>query len=235
MTHVIEASNLSASVPMSGSRTLEILKSVSFSVAESESLAIVGRSGSGKSTLLTMLGLMAQPSGGSLKIRGAEVSRLSESKAASFRNENLGFVFQSYSLIAHLSVFENVQLPLMYGARSGRKVQKKMVMDALASVGLEDFAQRAPSQLSGGEQQRVAIARAMVRSPSIILADEPTGALDVETGESVIQLLTDAARQSTSCLIIVTHDLEIARSMNRCMVLQGGTLHEADAEIRAAR
>lgn len=194
---------------------LALVAGLDLEVETGSSLAIVGRSGSGKTTLLSVLGLMRPPSGGRLWVDGQDVSRLSASAAAGARNRLLGFVFQNYSLVEHLSVFDNVALPLQYGERTTRAETRRRVGEQLAAVGLDSFGTRRPRSLSGGEQQRVAIARALVRAPRIVLADEPTGALDASTGSTVMQHLREATTEAGSCLVVVTHDDALAGTLDR--------------------
>jgi ABC-type lipoprotein export system ATPase subunit len=211
----LRAERLDVAVERHGMPPLELVSGLDLEVEAGTSLAIVGRSGSGKTTLLSVLGLMRPPSGGTLWVDGQDVSRLSAGAAAVARNQLLGFVFQNYSLVEHLSVFDNVALPLRYGARATRADVRRRVHDQLAAVGLEAFGSRRPRSLSGGEQQRVAIARALVRAPRIVLADEPTGALDASTGTTVMQHLRDATTHAGSCLVVVTHDATLAATFDR--------------------
>jgi putative ABC transport system ATP-binding protein len=204
--------------------SLDLLRGVDLSVGHGESVAVMGRSGSGKTTLLTLLGLMARPDTGELLIGGKPVTGLNDDKAARFRNGYIGFVFQNYSLVPHLSVIDNVMLPFTYGRRASRKTVRKAASRALESVELTELANTRPAKLSGGEQQRVAIARALVRDPAIILADEPTGALDVDTGDRIIEVLRQAATKAAKCLIVVTHDPAVAERMDRRYELHDGRL-----------
>ncbi len=212
-TPVLRADRLRIVAPQHSGDPLLLVEEASFSLAGGESVAIVGRSGSGKSSLLATLGLMNHPAGGALYLAEQDVTRLNDHEAAKLRNEHVGFVFQNYSLIEHLSVAENVELPFQFGKRISRRHQRLHRERVLELVGMESFSASRPSQLSGGEQQRVAIARSLVRNPTLILADEPTGALDVDTGDSVITTLLDGARHGDCGVIIVTHDPSVA---NRC-------------------
>ncbi|MEP7762548.1 ABC transporter ATP-binding protein [Sanguibacter sp. 25GB23B1] len=226
----LRAERLDVSVERRGAPPLRLVSGLDLDVEAGTSLAIVGRSGSGKTTLLSVLGLMRPPSGGGLWVGGQDVSRLSQSAAAGARNRLLGFVFQSYSLVEHLSVFDNVAMPLQYGERTTRAETRRRVLDQLAAVGLEAFGARHPRSLSGGEQQRVAIARSLVRSPRIVLADEPTGALDTSTATTVMQHLRDATTEAGSCLVVVTHDAELASTLDRRLDLT--TAHSLQASHR---
>lgn len=233
MTAVISATGVTSAVPLPGGRSLTILRDVSFSLPERSTTAIVGRSGSGKTTLLSVMGLLAAPTAGRLLVAGEDVSQLSDAARSRLRNEAIGFVFQSYSLIEHLSVLENVELPFSFGKRVRPRAIRRAAMRRLEQVGLADFAQRRPAQLSGGEQQRVAIARALVRSPRIILADEPTGALDVDTAADVLATLRSVTREAGSCLVVVTHDEEVARSMSSQWRIEHGRLDVGESEEHA--
>jgi ABC-type lipoprotein export system ATPase subunit len=218
--------------PPSG-QPLELLRGVDLEVAAGESIAIVGRSGSGKSTLLSVLGMLAAADTGSLLVGGRDVSQLSDRKRAELRTEHVGFVFQNYSLLAHLSAAENVELPLRQGPWLTRAEIRRRRADVLDAVGLNDRAHSRPRQLSGGEQQRVALARAIVRRPSIILADEPTGALDAVTAELVFGMLVATCAERGTALIVVTHDSAVAARLDRTVYLREGRL-VSDAAVAAA-
>ena len=193
---------------------------VSFSVPRGSSLAIIGPSGCGKSTLLQILGCLDRPTSGRYVLEGRDVAKLSEDELARVRNRHIGFVFQSFNLLPRMSALENVELPLLYAAE---KHTRDKALAALARVGIDNRARHMPSELSGGQRQRVAIARALVTSPSIVLCDEPTGALDSRTGKEVIELLQRLNAEG-STLIMVTHDLAIARSLGRAIALQDGRI-----------
>ncbi|MBN1652245.1 MAG: ABC transporter ATP-binding protein [Deltaproteobacteria bacterium] len=196
---------------------------VSFKVEAGESIAVVGPSGCGKSTLMHLIGCLDRPSGGVYKINTKEVSQLSDDERAKTRNRYIGFVFQTFNLLPRLSALENVELPLLYGRGSAAK---ERALRALQRVGLADRAHHLPSELSGGQQQRVAISRAIVTGPSLLLADEPTGALDTKTSLEVLDILDELNREGTT-LIIVTHDLSVARRMRRAIKMRDGRV-EAD-------
>ena len=224
-TSVLRTRDVTWSVPGRAPKDAPLLYGIDLDVVEGESVAIVGRSGSGKSSLLSILGLMHRPQSGTVELAGLDVSRIGESRAARLRNERIGFVFQSYSLIPNLSVLQNVALPLTYGRRPVRAARMSAAAEArLEAVGLSDRMHSRPAKLSGGEQQRVAIARSLVRSPPIVLADEPTGALDESTGETVIDMLVAATRRVGSCLVVVTHDPAVAMKMDRTLSLSHGRL-----------
>lgn len=223
---VIELSGVAVSVPSVGQRR-PLMNDVNLRVSSGESVAIRGRSGSGKSTLLALLGLMSRPDSGEFVLSGIDVTATTDAEAARMRNEHLGFVFQSYSLIERLSVRDNVRLPLSYGrGRVSTREQRERAEALLAQVGLAGRGAEKPTRLSGGEQQRVAIARALIRRPRVILADEPTGALDTETGADIMALLSHRAAETGTCVIVVTHDADVADRMERQFVLEDGTLRE---------
>lgn len=206
--------------------SLTILHDISFSVEEGESLAIVGTSGSGKSTLLSLLAGLDTPSSGSVTLMGRDISVAKEDERAQIRAQHIGFVFQSFQLIDHLSALENVQLPLeLRGMPRAEAAAKAQVW--LEKVGLADRLRHRPKTLSGGEQQRVALARAFVTQPDILFADEPTGSLDEVTGQKIIDLLFSLNQDSGSTLILVTHDMALAKRCQRQMVINAGTVVSA--------
>lgn len=201
----------------------EILKGLNFSINQGDYIAIVGTSGSGKSTLLSLLGLLNQPSSGVFKILGVDTANLTLDSVAQLKNNEIGFVFQNFNLLNHMTVFDNVALPLTYNRAVKRKMYQEKVHQALMQVGMLDFAKRKPTQLSGGQQQRVAIARALVNDPSLILADEPTGNLDSENSALIFALLAEFNQQGkTICLI--THDLSYAKQAKQQWQIQDGCL-----------
>ena len=228
MTAVLEGVALGARIPGTGGRT--IYETVSLTVHDGESVAIIGRSGAGKSTLLATLGLLQPPHRGEVRIHGRAVSRSSDSQRARLRNREMGFVFQDYALVPQLDVVGNLELPLSYGKRMGAKHRRSRIAECLELVGMAGTERRRPASLSGGEQQRVAIARALVAEPSIILADEPTGALDVATGDDVLEVLRSSTARAGSCLVIVTHDPVIAARADRALRLSDGGLETAGIE-----
>ncbi|WIM92803.1 ABC transporter ATP-binding protein [Actinoplanes oblitus] len=203
-----------------------ILDGVDLTVRAGESVAIVGRSGSGKSTLLSVLGLFDRPDSGSYLLNGRDISRLPERHAAKLRSSHFGFVFQRFFLLKHLTAAQNVAMALINGQGwLPRRERRARVMHALDQVGIAHLAKNRPAKMSGGEQQRVAIARALVREPQILLADEPTGALDIETGTVVIDALLEATTRGCA-LILVTHDRDHAARMGRTVDLEAGVLSE---------
>jgi putative ABC transport system ATP-binding protein len=202
-----------------------VLSEVDLSVAAGESVAVLGRSGSGKSTLLSLIGLFDRADGGTYRLDGRDITRLPERKAAALRSADFGFVFQRFFLLKHLTAAQNVAMALVNGQGwLPRRHRRAQVMAALDQVGIAHLAKNKPARLSGGEQQRVAVARALVRQPKVLLADEPTGALDTETGDLVIDVLHDATARGC-VLILVTHDWDHARRMGRVLRLDGGALH----------
>ena len=215
---------------------LHILTGVDLQVAAGEHVAVVGRSGSGKSTLLNLLGLLDTPTGGAYLLDGEPTDRLSARRRSRLRGEVFGFVFQQFNLLPRRTAAENVAAPLLYAR--GRSYLRRMrtARDMLDRVGLGARADQVPERLSGGEQQRVAIARALVRSPRVVLADEPTGALDVETGASVMALLAEVAAETGAALVTITHDHSVAALADRRFRLDSGHLSpltDGDA-VRAA-
>jgi putative ABC transport system ATP-binding protein len=202
---------------------LTIIDNVSFSVAAGETVAIVGPSGSGKSTLLSLIGLLDRPTTGSILISGLETEGLSEQSQARFRNEHIGFIFQSFELIQPFTVRENITAPLEIG---NRPVYPEALDDLIGRVGLRHRADALPYTLSGGEKQRVAIARALAHRPTLVLADEPTGSLDRDTGERVLDLLLERVRTEKTTLIVITHDESVAARMDRVLTIADKTVHE---------
>lgn len=205
--------------------TIETLavNNISLSIPEGEFVSIMGPSGCGKSTLLNMMGLIDKPDSGTVTIDGNNVGGYNEKALAKFRNEHLGFIFQSFHLIGDLPVIDNVELPLLYRGLSAKE-RKRMSEEALEQVGLRNRMQHHPNQLSGGQKQRVAIARAIVGKPSIVLADEPTGNLDSGLGNEVMGLLLDLNKKNGTTMVMVTHDESMAQKTNRIIRLYDGSL-----------
>lgn len=222
--YAVEAVSLSKTV-VSNDTTIPILTNLNLVVPKKERLAIIGSSGSGKSTLLGLLAGLDIASSGKVLIDGSDIGSLDEDGRAVIRAKHMGFVFQSFQLLGSLTAFENVMLPLQL---AGRSDASSIAMAALESVGLAARSTHYPKQLSGGEQQRVAIARAFAAKPSILFADEPTGNLDAATGESIIELLFDLNVKSGTTLVLVTHDMNLARRCQRVLTLQNGQLKEID-------
>ncbi|MFC4723574.1 ABC transporter ATP-binding protein [Geojedonia litorea] len=203
----------------SGSKKLDILNDISFSVEQGETFAIVGPSGSGKTTLLGLCAGLDKVDSGRIELCGQFIKDLTEDERAQLRNQKVGFIFQDFQLISTLTALENVAVPLeLQGSKSAVTVAKEL----LEKVGLGDRGHHYPSQLSGGEQQRVALARAFSNQPSILFADEPTGNLDAETGEKVVELLFNLNKELGTTLIIVTHDMDLAKRTERILKLKGG-------------
>jgi len=203
-----------------GEVQVHALRGVSLTLKEGEYVAIMGASGSGKSTLMNMIGLLDRPTSGSYRVQGAEASKLSRARLADLRNREIGFVFQQFNLLPRISARRQVELPLFYAGISGRK-GREMAMEALTLVGLAERANHRPEELSGGEQQRVAIARALVNKPSILLADEPTGALDSQTGAEVLDLIDELHAHGLT-VVMVTHDPRVAQRTGRVITLSDG-------------
>lgn len=212
----------------SGSKTLTVLEDISFSVSRGDTFAIVGPSGSGKTTLLGLCAGLDQADWGSVELCGVPLSDLNEDQRAQLRNIEVGFIFQDFQLLPTLTALENVSVPLeLQGAKNARQ----SAMALLEKVGLADRSHHYPSQLSGGEQQRVALARAFSNRPSILFADEPTGNLDQETGDKVVQLLFDLNQEAGTTLVIVTHDMELAKKTQHILRLKGGRIHANETTI----
>lgn len=222
MAKILNIQNLKKTYA-SGSRQLTVLEDISFEIEEKETFAIVGPSGSGKTTLLGLCAGLDQPDSGKIELCGTLINELSEDKRALLRNRKVGFVFQDFQLIPTLTALENVAVPLeLRGDKNATKIGKEL----LEKVGLGDRFDHYPSQLSGGEQQRVALARAFSTKPDILFADEPTGNLDEETGQKVVELLISLNRESGTTLVIVTHDMELAKKTQRILKLKGGRILE---------
>ncbi|MBQ3224929.1 MAG: ABC transporter ATP-binding protein [Oscillospiraceae bacterium] len=205
-----------------GENEVRALDGISFRISEGEFVAIVGKSGSGKSTCMNIIGALDVPTRGTYKLNGTDVSKLSDNELATIRNKTLGFIFQQYNLISKNNIYENVELPLIYQGISASK-RKEMVITALDRVGLADRVHHMPNQLSGGQQQRVSIARALAANPPVILADEPTGALDSKTGKDVMKFLM-SLNESGKTIILITHDNGIAECAKRIIRIHDGKI-----------
>ena len=210
------------------------LRGVSVTIERGEYVALMGPSGSGKSTLMNTLGCLDRPTDGSYLLDGEEVTSMSRDARARLRNRQIGFVFQNFNLLARTSALENVELPLLYSPRVSGRQRRQRAIDVLRKVGLGDRMDHHPGQLSGGQQQRVAIARALVNSPSILMADEPTGNLDSRTSKEVIQILRELNEQSGITIILVTHDQDIGRNAKRTLVLRDGWIVEDTTDFSRA-
>lgn len=221
MTKLIELKGINKTYK-NGDQELRVLKDIDLEVEKGEFVAIMGPSGSGKSTLMNVIGLLDRPTSGDYFLDGQEVGNLSEKKLARVRNEQIGFVFQQFFLLPKLNAFQNVELPLIYAGVHPAK-RKEIAEQYLEKVELGSRMHHLPSELSGGQKQRVAIARALVNQPAIVLADEPTGALDTKTGEQIMDLLTKLNREGKT-IIMVTHEPEIAAFANRRIVIRDGVI-----------
>ena len=207
----------------SGQIQVEALKDISFVIKEKEFVSIMGPSGSGKSTLLNVIGCLGHASGGSYELSGHLVDKLSDSKMSEIRNMFIGFVFQNFHLLPRMNAIKNVEIPLIYRGMNA-KTRHELAENALEQVGLKERMHHLPSQMSGGQQQRVAIARAIVGSPAIILADEPTGALDTKTGDLIMELFIDLNQKKSMTIVQVTHEEEIAEYGDRIIRLVDGKI-----------
>ena len=228
---MIEIKDLHKSYQM-GSNTLHVLKGINFNVEAGELVAIMGSSGSGKSTLLNILGMLDVADTGSYVLDRVPIENMNETKAAQYRNKFLGFVFQSFNLINYKTAQENVALPLYY-QRVSRKVRNEKALEYLDQVGLKPWATHLPSELSGGQKQRVAIARAMAAEPKVLLADEPTGALDSKTSYEVMDLIQQINDKGNT-ILVVTHEPDIAEMCKRVVILKDGVIVE-DKKVNQKR
>lgn len=219
---IIKMENISK-LYKSGQIQVEALKNISFSIEDREFVSIMGPSGSGKSTLLNVIGCLDHSSSGTYMLSGNHVDKLSDSKMSDVRNMFIGFVFQNFHLLPRMNALKNVEIPLVYRGMNA-KMRKELAENALEQVGLKDRMHHLPSQMSGGQQQRVAIARAIVGSPSIILADEPTGALDSKTGNIIMELFIELNEKKSMTIVQVTHEEEIAGFGNRIIRLVDGEI-----------
>lgn len=228
---MIEIKDLHKSYQM-GSNSLHVLKGINFNVAEGELVSIMGSSGSGKSTLLNILGMLDEADTGSYTLDGVAIKNLNEKIAARYRNKFLGFIFQSFNLINYKSALDNVALPLYYqGIKRGERIDK--AMSYLEKVGLANWASHLPSELSGGQKQRVAIARALASDPKVLLADEPTGALDTKTSYEVMDLIQQINEEGRT-ILVVTHEPDIAQMTKRIVHLKDGQIIE-DTKVNQVR
>ncbi len=205
-----------------GDVTVPVLRQIDLSIEHGEYVAIMGASGSGKSTLMNLLGCLDRPTTGHYVLEGRNLTTLSKDELAYIRNQRIGFVFQQFNLLSRSTALENVMLPMIYANISKQK-RRQLAIDALTRVGLADRLSNCPSQLSGGQQQRVAIARALVNHPALVLADEPTGALDTKTSEEIMRLLRELNQQGIT-IVVVTHDREVAAQTQRVIQVQDGVI-----------
>ena len=211
-----------------GENQVNALDGVSLTIDEGEFVAIIGQSGSGKSTLMNMLGLLDVPTSGEYYINGNLVEDLTDDQMSVIRNEQIGFIFQGFNLISSLTAVENVELPLVYRGM-GRQERREIAEKALARVGLDKRMHHLPAEMSGGQQQRVAVARAIAAAPPVILADEPTGSLDSDNGRMIVETLQRLAHQEERCVIVVTHDPQVAEAADIRLHMQDGKLSGEEA------
>lgn len=222
---IIKTNNLTATVPLKDGSLLTTVNRVNLDLKTGCSYAIVGKSGSGKTSLISILGLLNTSFQGQYYYQGKDVSQLSDRELSDLRSQKIGFVFQNYSLIKHLKVWENIDLSLVYAKKKiGMKKRMEVIQKALSDVGLDSKQHYYPSDLSGGEQQRVAIARALVIEPQVIICDEPTGALDKQTGKQVMDLLQAIIKKHNTILILVTHDPDLAQLCDIVLQMDEGEI-----------
>ncbi|MGL5068323.1 MAG: ABC transporter ATP-binding protein [Sarcina sp.] len=208
-----------------GKDQLHVLKDINIDIKQGEFVIIMGKSGSGKTTLLNILGFLDKFDKGKFLFYGDDVTSHKENKRAEFRNLNIGFVFQQFNLIENLSIYKNVEIPMIYNKKYNKKEKERIIKENLEMVGLLDKIDRTPTELSGGQQQRVAIARALVNNPDIIFADEPTGALDTDTGVDIMNLLTELNSKGKT-IIMVTHDSDFTKYASKLIKLKDGVVIE---------
>lgn len=213
-----------------GAQPLHVLKGIDLDIAKGEFVSIMGASGSGKSTLLNILGILDNYDSGLYELAGVPIRNLSETKAADYRNRMIGFIFQSFNLISFKTAVENVELPLFYQGVS-RKKRHTLALEYLERLGLLDWAEHYPNELSGGQKQRVAIARALITKPQIILADEPTGALDSKTSVEVMQLLKQLNQDEGMTIVVVTHESGVANETNKIVHIKDGIIGQIEENL----
>jgi putative ABC transport system ATP-binding protein len=213
-----------------GAQPLHVLKGINLDIAKGDFVSIMGASGSGKSTLLNILGILDNYDSGEYLLNDVPIKNLSETRAAEYRNRMIGFIFQSFNLISFKTAVENVELPLFYQG-VGRRKRHQMAMDYLEKLGLTSWAEHYPNELSGGQKQRVAIARALITRPQIILADEPTGALDSKTSVEVMQLLKQLNEKEGMTIVVVTHESGVANETNKIIHIQDGMIGRIEENL----
>ena len=226
MTKLIEMKEIKKSFNIGKENELEILHGINLQVNAGEFVSIVGQSGSGKSTLMNIIGLLDRQTTGLYSLNGVDIKSLNDVELSSYRSKKIGFVFQNFNLIPRSNALKNVELPMLYAkvSRKGREERAKILLEA---VDMKERMSHAPSELSGGQKQRVAIARAMANNPDIILADEPTGALDSETGRQVMDLFHKLNEEEKRTIVVITHNLELAEEADRIYRMKDGMLEEA--------
>ncbi len=218
---VIEMNNIKKSYYIGEPNELEILHGINLSIEESEFLSIVGQSGSGKSTLMNIIGLLDRQTDGTYFLGGLDISKAKESELSAIRNKRIGFIFQSFNLIPRLTALQNVELPLLYG-KLPQKKRRERALELLERVDMFDRKSHVPNELSGGQKQRVAIARAMAMDPDILLADEPTGALDSKTGRLVMDLFHSLHETEKKTIVLITHNDDLAKETDRIVIMKDG-------------
>lgn len=218
---VIEMNNIKKSYYIGEPNELEILHGINLSIEESEFLSIVGQSGSGKSTLMNIIGLLDRQTDGTYFLGGLDISKARESELSAIRNKRIGFIFQSFNLIPRLTALQNVELPLLYG-KLPQKKRRERALELLERVDMFDRKSHVPNELSGGQKQRVAIARAMAMDPDILLADEPTGALDSKTGRLVMDLFHSLHETEKKTIVLITHNDDLAKETDRIVIMKDG-------------
>lgn len=221
--YVIQAKDLVKSYSI-GNEKITILKKVSLDIKKGEFVSIIGPSGSGKSTFMNIVGCLDLADNGEYILDGKSITSLSEDELSAVRNKKIGFIFQSFNLLNKLSALENIELPLIYQSKTPKE-RRKIALECLKKVGLQDKLNNRPNQLSGGQQQRVAIARALATNPQILLADEPTGALDSKTSKEILEIL-EGLNQEGKTIIMITHDMDIARNATRLIRIKDGEIFE---------
>ena len=220
---MIKANNLKK-VYKTGEISLEVIKDFSLEISEGEFISLIGPSGSGKSTVLNMLGCLDTPTKGSLVIEGEDITKMDSTKLANFRGENIGFIFQSFNLIPVLTVYENIEYPLIMIQNLDEDERKKRIINLLKEVGMLDQKDKTPDKISGGQMQRVAIARALVTNPKIVFADEPTANLDSQTAHKIIELMKKIQKEHNTTFVFATHDEKIVSNVDRLITLVDGVI-----------